>query len=72
MKTYGDIYKEFLENTDIDKDKISDYRPCKPPYFEYFVPCAITVWLKNGNSLIFISNTAMQENTAHRHTVSIG
>lgn len=72
MKTYSDIYKEFLENTRIDGDKIADYRPCEPPYFEYFVPCAITVWLKNGNSLIFISNTAMRQFTARRHTVTIG
>lgn len=55
VMTYGDIFKEFLEETNIMPSHINDWRPAIPPYFETQLAHAIIVWLKNGNEIIFIS-----------------
>lgn len=53
--TYGDIFKEFLEETNIMPSHINDWRPAIQPYFETSLAHAIIVWLKNGNEIVFIS-----------------
>lgn len=54
-KTYGSIFREFLESTDIKQEIIADWRPCQKPYFEVSFSMAIIVWLKNGSRIIYIS-----------------
>ena len=49
-----DIFSQFLKSTAIDKDMISDYRPCYPPYNDDVIKNAIVVWLKNGTKMIYI------------------
>lgn len=53
--TFGDIFNNFLTSTEINRDFITDYRPCGQPYFDYYIPNAIIVWLKNGDRLIYIN-----------------
>lgn len=52
--TWNDIYEEFLSSTGIDREFISDYRPCEQPYFGVRIPMAILVWLKDGGQLIYM------------------
>lgn len=54
-KTYNSIFREFLESTDINQQIIADWRPCCTPYFEVSIPMAITVWLKDGSQIVYIS-----------------
>ena len=52
--TYGEIYEKFRRETGIADEMIVDYRPCAEPYCKTYIPNAITVWLKNGDQLIYI------------------
>ena len=56
MKTYGDIYEEFLEK--FPEADVKDYRPAHPGYvheLEEPIPNAIIVWLRDGSKIIYIS-----------------
>lgn len=55
VKTYGDLLDEFKEKYPSLADHIDDYRPCLTPYFEYYIPGAIVVYLKNGGQVLYIS-----------------
>jgi hypothetical protein len=52
--TYGDIYKQFIENTGIDPLKVNDYRPCCTLFDVPNLANAIVVWLNDGSKLIYI------------------
>lgn len=52
--TYGEIYKQFLEETKMDRKIIEDYRPCVEMYGVPDMPEGIVVWLKNGWRIIYI------------------
>ena len=52
--THGDIYKEFLKSTKIDRDLVNDWRPCLPEYNVPHIPMAIVIWLKDKSSMIYI------------------
>ena len=54
MATYGELFDRFLESTKMNRDLIDDYRPCVFPYFDYNIPDAIIVWLKDGRGLIYL------------------
>lgn len=43
MRTWSSIYREFKESMCIQEDDIEDYRPCGPPYFDYYIKYAIIV-----------------------------
>ncbi|MCM1327750.1 MAG: hypothetical protein NC243_11305 [Lachnoclostridium sp.] len=61
---YAEIYKEFLEKTGIEPNKIDDYRPCKELYGVPDIPQAVVVWLKDNTRIIYISapdNTQLGE-----------
>lgn len=53
--TFGDIFNNFLTNTQTNRELIDDYRPCGQPYFDYYIPNAIIVWLKSRDRLIYIN-----------------
>lgn len=58
MKTYGDIYNEFLAK--FPNSKVKDYRPADPMFIcELYqaIPNAIIVWLKDGTSIIYIAKS---------------
>lgn len=51
--TFSDILNEFKNKmSNID---VIDFRPCEPPYFEYYIPYAIIIWLKGGGTVIYIA-----------------
>lgn len=52
--TYGDIYKQFIEETGIDETKLDDYRPCCEMFDVPNIPYGIVIWLKTGGKLIYI------------------
>ncbi len=52
--TYGEIFNKFLEDTNITKNLINDYRPCAKMYGVPNISNAIVVWLNNGNKIIYI------------------
>lgn len=54
MLTYGDIYKQFLESTNIDLALVEDYRPCCELFGVPNIADAIIVWLKDKSKLIYI------------------
>lgn len=54
-KTYGDLLNSFKEKYPSLANEIVDYRPCMEPYFGYYIPGAIIVWLKNGGKVLYIS-----------------
>ena len=54
MPTYGDIYKQFLESTNIDLALVENYRPCCELFGVPNISNAIVVWLNNGNKIIYI------------------
>lgn len=54
MMTYSEIYNKFLKSTKIDRDLISDYRPCIPLFAPTEIDNAIIVWLKDGSRIIYI------------------
>lgn len=50
MKTWGDIFREFLKSTEINEKKIDDYRP-----HQSIDNCpTIKVWLKDGSILLYL------------------
>lgn len=53
MIIYMDIYKSFLEYTNINESLINDWRPCTEIYNEPWRPNTIIVWLKNGSKIIY-------------------
>lgn len=57
MRTYNDIYKEFLNK--FPNYEVEDYRPADLSLVFKEVNCtipdAIIVWLKNGEKLIYVS-----------------
>jgi hypothetical protein len=55
-KTYGDIFEEFIQKVGC-KNEISDYRQCIPFYGYPVIPNAIIVWLKDGSTLIYQTDT---------------
>lgn len=54
--TYGELFKDFLQNTNINNDDtvIYDYRPCDEMYGVPSIPNAIVIWLKDGTKIIYI------------------
>lgn len=54
-KTYGDLYKEFLEKFESTVG-VEDYRPCVEMYGVPNIDSAIVMWLKDGTRVIYISN----------------
>ena len=52
--TYGGIYQQFKSLNIIPDIMIKDYRPCYPPYTDYTIAEAITIYLINGSSIIYI------------------
>ena len=54
MITYGDIFKEFCDATNL-QNMVENYRPCDEMFGVPFIPGAIIVWLNNGSKLIYIS-----------------
>lgn len=52
--TYSEIYNKFLKSTKIDRELISDYRPCISLFAPAEIANAIIVWLKDGNRIIYI------------------
>lgn len=54
MMTYGEIYNKFLKSTKIDRELISDYRPCISLFAPTEIDNAIIVWLKDGSQIIYI------------------
>ena len=55
IKTYGDIFANFLTEFNIDREKIADYRPAAPPYIDCAIPYGIIIWFKSGTITIYIS-----------------
>ncbi len=58
MKTYGDIYNEFLAK--FPNSKIEDYRPADPMFIPQLlrgIPNAIIVWLNDGSKVIYIAES---------------
>ena len=58
MKTYEDIYNEFLAK--FPDSKAKDYRPADPMFISELyqaIPNAIIVWLTNGSSVIYIAKS---------------
>lgn len=56
MKTYEDIYNEFLAK--FPNSKVEDYRPADPMFIYGLyepIPNAIIVWLKDGSKVIYIA-----------------
>ena len=53
MMTYGEIYNKFLKSTKIDRELISDYRPCIPLFAPSEIDNAIIVRLKDGTQIIY-------------------
>lgn len=51
-KTYGEIYKEFIEKFNITG--IKDYRNCHEMYGVPTIPNGIIVWMNDGSKLIYI------------------
>lgn len=51
-KTYGEIYKEFLEKFNITG--IKDYRNCHEMYGVPTIPNGIVVWMNDGSKIIYI------------------
>lgn len=51
---YWEIYKQFLNSTNIDTDIIGDFRPCEQPYYDVDIPGAIIIWLKIGGKIIYV------------------
>ena len=58
IKPYSDIYKEFLNTFDLGYlENQLEYRPVRPPDFDYYIHNAIHVKLIGGKqSVIFISD----------------
>lgn len=54
-KTWGDIFREFKESTEINDEIVSDWRPCGPPHYDIQIPMAILIWLRDGSKIIYIS-----------------
>ncbi len=54
MMTYSEIYNKFLKSTKIDRELISDYRPCISLFAPTEIDNAIIVWLKDGSQIIYI------------------
>ena len=55
MKTFGDIYKEFMDTVKLENTHVVDYRPCVEMYGFPFIRNAIVCWLDNGNVIIYVS-----------------
>lgn len=53
-ETFGDIYKEFLEESGISESNVDDYRPCTEPFYPVLINGAIIVWLKGGSRVIYL------------------
>lgn len=63
MKTYGDIYNEFLAK--FPDAKVKDYRPADPMFIYGLyepIPNAIIVWLKDESKVIYIANSEDEKN----------
>lgn len=54
MMAYSEIYNKFLKSTKIDRELISDYRPCIPLFAPTEIDNAIVVWLKDDSQIIYI------------------
>ena len=54
MWTYEDIFNNFVNETNIDKRTIDDYRPCCEMFGVPNIANAIVVWLRNGAKVIYI------------------
>lgn len=57
----GYIYERFLKDFHIDKNNVKDYRHCNGIYFDYEIPNAIIVWMKDGSKIIYIYKEEMEE-----------
>lgn len=58
MKTYSDIYNEFLKK--FPNTEILDYRPAVEmhiPQLSESIPNAIVVWLNDGSEVIYIAGS---------------
>lgn len=58
MKTYGDIYNEFLKK--FPTAKVEDYRPAIEMYVPQLsrdIQNAIIIWLKDGSEVIYIAES---------------
>ena len=55
MKTFGDIYKEFVDTVKLENTSVVDYRSCIEVYGFPFIQNAIVCWLDNGNVIIYVS-----------------
>ena len=61
MKTYDDIYDEFLKK--FPNAEVLDYRPAVKmhvPQLSENIPNAIVVWLKDGSEVIYIAESEVQ------------
>lgn len=58
--TFGELYDQFLEETGIDPKNVNDWRPCGPPYCDFYIQNAIIIWFNKlegrfkSNYIIYI------------------
>lgn len=62
VKTFGDIFKEFKQKTQIPDNLIRDYRPAIDVYCDVNVPGGIVVWLEGGSTVIYKTDNVLKEN----------
>lgn len=69
-KTYGELYKEFLDKmrwvSQEKEELVDDFRPAESPYIDdlfgvvqfvdlnLFIKNGIVVWLKDGSTIIYV------------------